>query len=78
MDSKFEETDSSLPDMQEGPGARVNSYGRLIAATPPTTRVPESHKGEISRPIPMLPNVAGYCDWCGKSFDQVALKTLGD
>ena len=33
--------------MQEGPGARVNRYGRLIAATHPTTRVPESHKGEF-------------------------------
>ena len=21
---------------------------------------------------------AAHCDWCGKSFDQVALETLGD
>ena len=26
----------------------------------------------------VMPNVSGYCQWCGRTFDQVALKTLGD
>ena len=26
----------------------------------------------------VMPNVSGYCDWCGRTFDQVALETLGD
>ena len=26
----------------------------------------------------VLPNVSGFCDWCGRTFDQVALETLGD
>ena len=25
----------------------------------------------------VMPNVAGYCNFCGKSFDQIALETLG-
>ena len=25
----------------------------------------------------VMPNVAGYCDFCGKCFDQMALETLG-
>ena len=26
----------------------------------------------------VMPNVSGYCQWCGRTFDQVALETLGD
>ena len=26
----------------------------------------------------VMPNVSGYCDWCARTFDQVALETLGD
>ena len=26
----------------------------------------------------IMPNVAGFCDWCGRIFDQVALETLRD
>ena len=26
----------------------------------------------------VMPNVAGHCDQCGKTYDQVALETLGD
>ena len=25
-----------------------------------------------------MPNVAGHCDQCGKTYDQVALETLGN
>ena len=181
MDSEFEETDSSPPDLLEGTTVSTNSYGRPIAAILPTPRAPHIHAREISQPIPIyppkfrpentdfqivqnnemvfgntmdqpmpsldtihtvmplnnmtpviiqlpmrgapdrhpqmvtssqplaqigfpfnvahstnhlllpteerqrhrliptvMPNVAGYCDWCGKSFDQVALETLGE
>ena len=26
----------------------------------------------------VMPNVAGFCDWCGKSYDLIALETLGE
>ena len=26
----------------------------------------------------VIPNVSGCCDWCGCTFDQVALETSGD
>ena len=26
----------------------------------------------------VMHNVSGYCDWCGRTFDQVALETFGD
>ena len=26
----------------------------------------------------VMPNVAGYCERCNKSYDQVALETLGE
>ena len=25
-----------------------------------------------------MPNIAGFCDWCGKTYDQIALETLGE
>ena len=25
-----------------------------------------------------MPNVAGFCDWCGKCYDLIALETLGE
>ena len=28
--------------------------------------------------IKLLPNVAGYCDFCGKCFGQIAVETLGE
>ena len=27
---------------------------------------------------PVMPNVAGFCDWCGKCYDLIALETLGE
>ena len=181
MDSEFEETDSSPPELLEGTTVSTNSYGRPIAAILPTHRATQIHAREISQPIPIyppnfcpgntnfqivqnnemafdntmdqpmpslntihtvmplnnmtpvviqlpmrgapdrhpqivtssqplaqiefpfnvahstnhlllpteerqrhrliptvMPNVAGYCDWCGKSFDQVALEFLGE
>ena len=26
----------------------------------------------------VMPNVAGFFDWCGKCYDQIALEILGD
>ena len=26
----------------------------------------------------VMPNVAGFCDWCGKCYDQIALEILGE
>ena len=36
-------------------------------------------EGQIFRLFPPVkPNVSGYCHWCGRTFDQYALETLGD
>ena len=26
----------------------------------------------------VMPNVAGFCDWCGKCYDQIALEIMGE
>ena len=26
----------------------------------------------------VMPNIAGFCDWCGKTYDQIALEILGE
>ena len=26
----------------------------------------------------VMPNIAGYCNWCGRTYDQINLETLGD
>ena len=28
--------------------------------------------------LTVKPNVAGFCDWCGKCYDQIALELLGE
>ena len=55
MDSEFEETDSSPPELLEGTTVSTNSYGRPIAAILPTHRAPQIHAREISQPIPIYP-----------------------
>ena len=25
-----------------------------------------------------MPNVAGFCNWCGKCYDQISLEILGE
>ena len=39
-----------------------------------STNYDPQHPGQMFPPV--MPNVAGYCHWCGKTFDQVALETL--
>ena len=37
-----------------------------------------SNERQMYRLIPtVMPHVAGFCDWCGKSYDLIALETLG-
>ena len=26
----------------------------------------------------VMPNIAGFCDWCGKTYDQIGLEILGE
>ena len=26
----------------------------------------------------VMPNIAGFCDWCGKTYDQIAFEILGE
>ena len=34
---------------------------------------------QMYRLVPtVMPNVAGFCDWCGKCYDLIALETLGE
>ena len=34
---------------------------------------------QLYRLLPtVMPNVAGFCDWCGKCYDLIALETLGE
>ena len=36
------------------------------------------HERQIYRLFPpVIPHVAGFCNWCGKSYDLIALETLG-
>ena len=39
--------------------------------------IPPSERQGIRLLPTVMPNVAGYCELCGKCFDQVALETLG-
>ena len=39
--------------------------------------IPASERHGIRLLPTVMPNVAGYCELCGKCFDQVALETLG-
>ena len=37
------------------------------------------HERQMYRLLPtVMPNVAGFCDWCGKCYDLIALETLGE
>ena len=38
-----------------------------------------SGERQTFRLTPMvMPNVAGFCDWCGKCYEQIVLQLLGD
>ena len=40
--------------------------------------IPTSER-QIHRLFPtVMPHVAGFCDWCGKCYDQIALEILGE
>ena len=40
--------------------------------------IPTSER-QMHRLFPtVMPNVAGFCDWCGKCYDQIALEILGE
>ena len=39
-----------------------------------STSYDPQHPGQLYPPV--MPNVAGYCHWCGKTFDQIAVETL--
>ena len=55
MDSEFEETDSSPPDLLEGSTVSTNSYGRPIAGILPTPRAPQIQARDTPQPIPIYP-----------------------
>ena len=48
----------------------------LHSANVPLITVNERQKFRLLPTV--TPNVSGYCQWCGRTFDQVALETLGD
>ena len=40
--------------------------------------IPTSER-QMHRLFPtVMPHVAGFCDWCGKCYDQIALEVLGE
>ena len=40
--------------------------------------IPAQERQSIRLLKTVMPNVAGYCDICGKCYDQIALETLGE
>ena len=40
--------------------------------------IPAQERQSIRLLPTVMPNVAGYCDICGKCYDQIALETLGE
>ena len=63
-----------------GPSQQVTQFGfpfNILHCLNVPTMV--ANEGQIFRLFPtVMPNVSGYCHWCGRTFDQVALETLGD
>ena len=49
-----------------------------VTHSPNLLLIPVNERMNIRLFPTVMPNVAGYCDRCNKSYDQVALETLGD
>ena len=63
-----------------GPSQQVTQFGfpfNILHC--PNVPAMVANEGQIFRLFPtVMPNVSGYCHWCGRTFDQIALETLGD
>ena len=54
-------------------------YGVAVQTTHSTSflLLPAREKDTYQLSPMVMPNLAGFCDWCGRTYDQIGLEILG-
>ena len=54
-------------------------YGFAVQTTHSTSfLLLTARERDTCRLSPTVPNIAGFCDWCGRAYDQIRLGILGE
>ena len=55
-------------------------YGITVQTTHSTSflLLPAREREAYRLSLTVMPNIAGFCDWCGKTYDQIGLEILGE
>ena len=68
-----------IPRLNEGPNPVPTHHFPFHVGHSTNLLLLPLQERQVYRLLPtVMPNVAGFCDWCGKSYDLIALETLGE